>query len=470
MSGRESLIERLLTDRELRRRFRSDPVAVAREAGLPELAEELGRDGARDGRSLDVRESKSSAAGVLLAAALEGLGLFDLGDADAAAPAAPPPSAVEAALPPEPELPVADVSAPAGSFPAVTPAQAAADLAERHRGAAGQGPASREPEEGSDEHDEGDEPDENENEGQDEIGEGSRGEDANDDEGSSGEDEPGNEPAPEPATQPAPEPPPAPAPEPAPPPAPDPAPPPAPDPAPPAPPPVDHPATPPPELPVDPSADEAARHLAEVHYGFVRDAGSTPDFGQLKAAGCNGILFHANDPHLGEAIVRAREAGMQSVGIWAPANAEPPATFAHRLAGLEQYKPDIVVPDVEFEGKGVPGTPEWQYSEEFANLYRQLVPNQRWAVTVMPNQDDFNYSAYTSRGAQVWPQAYGATYETTFDPKSVVDRVAANGVDPRLINPVLAPNQAGEGLANYASYALEDFEGKFPGFVPRARP
>ena len=221
---------------------------------------------------------------------------------------------------------------------------------------------------------------------------------------------------------------------------------------------------PPPELPADPAAEAAARHLAEVHYGFVRDSASTPDYGLLNAAGYNGILFHANDPNLGEAIAGARAAGMQSVGIWAPANLEDASTFAHRLADLDQYKPDIVVPDVEIEGKGYPGTPQWSYSDEFARIYRRLVPDQKWAVTVIPNQDDFNYGAYTSRGAEVWPQTYGATYDTTFDPKSVVDRVAANGVDPRLINPVLAPNQSGDGLHHFASYALDDFQGKFPPF------
>ena len=224
--------------------------------------------------------------------------------------------------------------------------------------------------------------------------------------------------------------------------------------------------SPPPELPADPIADAAAAHLADFHYGFVRESSSTPDYGLLKAAGYNGVLFHANDSNLGEAIASARAAGIESVGIWAPPNGEDPVTFAHRLAGLERYEPSIVVPDVESEGKGVPGSPEWEWSEVFAGLYRRLVPNRTWAVTVMPNQDDFNYQAYTSREAQVWPQTYGQTYETTFDPRTVVERVASNGVDPRLINPVLAPNQSGVGLSSYASYALEDFQGTFPPFVP----
>ena len=221
-----------------------------------------------------------------------------------------------------------------------------------------------------------------------------------------------------------------------------------------------------PDAPVDPVVEAAALHLGEYHYGFVRESSSTPDYALLKAAGYNGILFHANDAHLGEAIASARAAGIESVGIWAPPNDEDPVTFANRLAELQKYRPSIVVPDVEREGKGWAGSPEWTWSEQFAEFYRRLVPDQMWAVTVMPNQSDFNYGAYTSRGAQVWPQAYGATYDTTFDPRAVVEWVARNGVDPRLINPVLAPNQSGAGLDNYASYALEDFQGTFPPFVP----
>jgi NlpC/P60 family len=216
--------------------------------------------------------------------------------------------------------------------------------------------------------------------------------------------------------------------------------------------------------PLDPQAEDAAQHIAQYHYGFVRESSSTPDYKLLKDAGYNGILFHAEDAHLGQAMAAARAAGIQSVGIWAPANMEDPATFAHRLADLEQYKPDIVVPDVEIEGKGYLGSPQWQWSEDFVSLYRKLVPNQRWAVTPMGNQDDFNYAAYTSRGASVWPQTYGATYDTKFDPQAMIDVVVRNGVDPRLVNPILAPGQSAEGLRNFASYALDDFQGKFPPF------
>src|SRR4029078_4628821 len=71
------LLERLLADRTLRERFRRDPAGASREAGLDHVAEELR---ARDGKALDTldgRESRSSLAGVLMAAALEGAGIYD---------------------------------------------------------------------------------------------------------------------------------------------------------------------------------------------------------------------------------------------------------------------------------------------------------------------------------------------------------------------------------------------------------
>jgi hypothetical protein len=78
------LIERLLGDPALRRRFRADPTAVLVQAGLPQLASGLGeRD--RAFMTLEMRESRSSLAGVLVAAAAEGVSFVEL--ADHAAPA-----------------------------------------------------------------------------------------------------------------------------------------------------------------------------------------------------------------------------------------------------------------------------------------------------------------------------------------------------------------------------------------------
>ena len=74
------LLERLLQDAGFRARFRHDPAAAAREAGFPELAERLAADETLSLEPLELRESRSSIGGVMLAAAVEGLGLFELAD------------------------------------------------------------------------------------------------------------------------------------------------------------------------------------------------------------------------------------------------------------------------------------------------------------------------------------------------------------------------------------------------------
>src|SRR5947209_5895550 len=78
------LIERLLGDPHLRRRFRADAASVLTEAGMPELAAGLGRGG-RALMTLEMRESRSSLAGVMVAAAAEGVDLAHV--AEHAAPA-----------------------------------------------------------------------------------------------------------------------------------------------------------------------------------------------------------------------------------------------------------------------------------------------------------------------------------------------------------------------------------------------
>jgi hypothetical protein len=71
------LLERLLSDPDFRTRFRSDPEAAAREAGL-ELGDQLGANGGNAMQTLDFRESKSSFAGALMAAAAEGFSIYEL--------------------------------------------------------------------------------------------------------------------------------------------------------------------------------------------------------------------------------------------------------------------------------------------------------------------------------------------------------------------------------------------------------
>src|SRR5215210_4821718 len=76
------LLERLLTDPVLRDQFRRDPAAIAREAQLEELAGDFSEGTAME--TLEARESRSSLAGVMMAAALEGIAGLGLAHAAAA--------------------------------------------------------------------------------------------------------------------------------------------------------------------------------------------------------------------------------------------------------------------------------------------------------------------------------------------------------------------------------------------------
>ena len=73
------LLERLLTDPALPRgRSGATLSRPAREAGVESVAEEMALGGAGKAMdTLDVRESRSSLAGVFMAAALEGVGVYD---------------------------------------------------------------------------------------------------------------------------------------------------------------------------------------------------------------------------------------------------------------------------------------------------------------------------------------------------------------------------------------------------------
>ena len=72
----QQVIERLLVDPEFRAEFRRDPAGACVAAGLPELAVELGGSG-KGMQTLELRESRSSLAGVVMAAAVEGLSVAE---------------------------------------------------------------------------------------------------------------------------------------------------------------------------------------------------------------------------------------------------------------------------------------------------------------------------------------------------------------------------------------------------------
>src|SRR5688572_11573545 len=74
------LIERLLGDPEFRTQFRRDPATACRKAGLDELADEMSLGAGKAMMTLDQRESKSSLAGVMMAAAMEGVSVYQFGE------------------------------------------------------------------------------------------------------------------------------------------------------------------------------------------------------------------------------------------------------------------------------------------------------------------------------------------------------------------------------------------------------
>src|SRR3954454_14570861 len=74
------LIERLLADPSFRAEFRRDPASACRQAGLDQLADEMSLGAGKAMMNLDVSESKSSLAGVMMAAAMEGIGIYQFGE------------------------------------------------------------------------------------------------------------------------------------------------------------------------------------------------------------------------------------------------------------------------------------------------------------------------------------------------------------------------------------------------------
>src|SRR3954453_22606068 len=76
------IIERLLVDPTFRARFRRDPAGACRDAGLDRLAQEMsvGGAGGQAFHTLDMRESRSSLAGVMMAAAMEGVGIYQFSE------------------------------------------------------------------------------------------------------------------------------------------------------------------------------------------------------------------------------------------------------------------------------------------------------------------------------------------------------------------------------------------------------
>jgi hypothetical protein len=200
------------------------------------------------------------------------------------------------------------------------------------------------------------------------------------------------------------------------------------------------------------------------NYAFLRR--EMPNYSNLRAAGWDVPLFAYDDPRLAQQVEAARGAGSQ-YGIWADPHGRSPEEYARLMAGLSQrYNPNIMVPDIEFIGKGDQGSPGWQYNQQLAQLWKQYLPNQRTAVSVMPNQTDFNYEAWNGIASEWLPQAYGANPLTDiYNPQDIIDTLVRRGVDPNIISPVLGPGHKAPYGGAYSLWTADDW---IAGQLPQA--
>lgn len=193
-------------------------------------------------------------------------------------------------------------------------------------------------------------------------------------------------------------------------------------------------------------------------YGFVRSSQDAQAYDQYAQAGIRDILLNAEDPYLAQAYADAIKKGLHP-GIWLPSKTgvSPDQYVAQAAMLAQRYHPSVLVPDVEFEGKGYQGSPGWDWSAKTAQMLRAALPSQKFAVSMMPNQADFNYGAWQNVGVNDWlPQAYGATYNQLFDPTHVGQALRDFGVKGN-VNVILAPGQKATTPGLYGAYALDDF-------------
>jgi cell wall-associated NlpC family hydrolase len=216
------LLERLLTDAELRARFRRDPAAVAREAHLDELAGDFSAGSAME--TLEPRESRSSLAGVMMAAAVEGMAGIGLAHHGAGAPQHHLPPEVDRVLARHHDVAAAELATPegaaasaaevppstgdpndAGVFPAIDPGHApqgaamdpadGTDVADDGGSGNTEADTDQEDEGGDSEGGDDDEPDEDEpDDSNDLLDETTHDNDSNGDSGDAGDDQPASSP------------------------------------------------------------------------------------------------------------------------------------------------------------------------------------------------------------------------------------------------------------------------------------
>lgn len=213
--------------------------------------------------------------------------------------------------------------------------------------------------------------------------------------------------------------------------------------------------------------------MARRDYGFVRSYASLgsdlDDLKALIASGYAGALFDYNDPQLAQAVHDAQAAGIP-FGFWGDPNAvgNNDNAYVARMAQLyAQYKPEILVPDLEFAYRGDPGSAQWNKMANLAKLWKQYLPNARTAIAPMGSEwgmGNYNVGAW-GPNTEWLPQAYGANSHTEWmDPNKVVQSLIRAGVRPEMISPILADAHyqqgAYGGYGGSSLWTVDDFIGR----------
>lgn len=209
-------------------------------------------------------------------------------------------------------------------------------------------------------------------------------------------------------------------------------------------------------------------------YGFLRSYASIgrdpTQFRNLQNAGYGGVLIDYSDPYLAQAVHDAQQMGL-SYGFWGDPNRveNDPTRFAMRMAQLRaQYGGDLFVPDIEFIGKGDPGSEGWNRNARFAQEWQKYMGGARTAVAPMGYQSDFNYAAW-GPNTEWLPQAYyadsvgGAPGDAQRAVNELIAAARAQGlnIDASMVSPILAPAhfRAGGpgGYGGSGLFTIDDF-------------
>lgn len=199
-------------------------------------------------------------------------------------------------------------------------------------------------------------------------------------------------------------------------------------------------------------------------WGFVRTRGNAQAYDDYHKMGLTGLLMNVEDPEFARGLNDAATQGFQG-GLWIPGNTgADPIEYARQMAAYAaKYHPSILVPNIEYIGKGFKGGPAyenqtmpgWDWNEAMMAEFRRLNPTQKVAVSTM-GEEDFNYGAYTSRDADIWGQSYMGNMDPT-DPDNVRAAMLRAGADPSRLGIVLAPGGYARGDAPTSGvYTLDD--------------